>query len=856
MPLSYSQKPASGSTSEFDVPFPYLDRAHVTVTVDNSPPVLPFKWISASRISLHSIPLEGQLVEIRRTTPLTSLVDYTAGATLTEEDLDTAYLHGLYIQQELDDRYNLYLGSTLQRLFDGNVVFETDPQAAMDQLTNLVLESAVLDNFRQHIADINLNAENIIATAAALTGVDTRVSGAETDLTTIDAARAALDTRVTTLRADHTSLTETVDALAGGDPGTGISTQIQNETNARIAGDEALAYDFSLLGARNGANNAFILNLDTVLVNPTQTLSQRIAALSAEDADARALIQSEETARIDAIAVEASRLDGLIVRADGIDASILTEQTARITGDTALSETISLMGAENGTGDAFILDLNTVKVSPTETLSQRLTQIDSSLGDNDAAILTETSARTTADAALASDISVLFTQSGDNASAIINEQNARATAISAEATARAQLAAIVDANESAIQSEATTRANADSAFTQNFTLLGAKNGAGTGWILDLNKVSVAEGTTLGTRLSGIDTSIGNVSSSVVNEQNARSSADAALANDISVVSTTANNNTASVSSLSSSVNGLQAKYGVSLDVNGYVTGFLQNNDGTSGSFTIVADKFAIVDPNAGSPFVPFEVIGGVTRIKDAVIGTLTVGKLTSGTLGATIGLDGDINVGTGRIVFDNGVTMKVMGIGFGTSNQFIEWVGPSRAISACNEASAIQYIKTDGSAYYGGTLSAGILTAKGETSLNTSSATIDVGPFETNGGTKNVVLSYSYNKRVEISNNASWSGSAAATVLVQRSLNGTSWTTIGTLNVNGTITSQNGFGAQEPGYIDVLMGGSITVSDNTAATSNMYLRGVITSRSLPTINSTVTGTIIDSQRVSVISTEE
>ena len=42
---------------------------------------------------------------------------------------------------------------------------------------------------------------------------------------------------------------------------------------------------------------------------------------------------------------------------------------------------------------------------------------------------------------------------------------------------------------------------------------------------------------------------------------------------------------------------LEAKYGVSLDVNGYVTGFVQNNDGTSGSFEILADTFAVATPS-------------------------------------------------------------------------------------------------------------------------------------------------------------------------------------------------------------------------------------------------------------------
>ena len=42
---------------------------------------------------------------------------------------------------------------------------------------------------------------------------------------------------------------------------------------------------------------------------------------------------------------------------------------------------------------------------------------------------------------------------------------------------------------------------------------------------------------------------------------------------------------------------IYAKYGVTLNVDGYITGFAQHNDGSSGSFVILADNFAIVSPS-------------------------------------------------------------------------------------------------------------------------------------------------------------------------------------------------------------------------------------------------------------------
>lgn len=57
---------------------------------------------------------------------------------------------------------------------------------------------------------------------------------------------------------------------------------------------------------------------------------------------------------------------------------------------------------------------------------------------------------------------------------------------------------------------------------------------------------------------------------------------------------------ASIETIQTSVNGVLAKYGVTLDVNNYITGFQQLNNGATGSFIINADFFAIVKPGGGA----------------------------------------------------------------------------------------------------------------------------------------------------------------------------------------------------------------------------------------------------------------
>ena len=86
------------------------------------------------------------------------------------------------------------------------------------------------------------------------------------------------------------------------------------------------------------------------------------------------------------------------------------------------------------------------------------------------------------------------------------------------------------------------------------------------------------------------------------------------------------------------ITGLQAKYGVTLNVKDYITGFAQHNNGTVGTFQILADKFAVVDPaNDGqNPVTPFSVSNGVTYIAAAMIED---GSITNAKIGGNIQSD-------------------------------------------------------------------------------------------------------------------------------------------------------------------------------------------------------------------------
>lgn len=68
---------------------------------------------------------------------------------------------------------------------------------------------------------------------------------------------------------------------------------------------------------------------------------------------------------------------------------------------------------------------------------------------------------------------------------------------------------------------------------------------------------------------------------------------------------------------------VNAKFGVTLDSNGYVSGFESTNDGTTAKFQIAADKFSIRTPNTDS--IPFQVDGNVVRMQNVEIGNNVIG---------------------------------------------------------------------------------------------------------------------------------------------------------------------------------------------------------------------------------------
>ena len=102
MPYSYNVYTGNGSTTQFTIGFPYIRREHVKVYVAYVDTA--YTYVNNTTVQLATAPGAGVRVEVRRVTPVASvLVDFADGSTLVAADLDTSNLQHLYIEQELDD---------------------------------------------------------------------------------------------------------------------------------------------------------------------------------------------------------------------------------------------------------------------------------------------------------------------------------------------------------------------------------------------------------------------------------------------------------------------------------------------------------------------------------------------------------------------------------------------------------------------------------------------------------------------------------------------------------------------------------------------------------------------------------
>lgn len=211
----------------------------------------------------------------------------------------------------------------------------------------------------------------------------------------------------------------------------------------------------------------------------------------------------------------------------------------------------------------------------------------------------------------------------------------------------------------------------------------------------------------------------------------------------------------------------------------------------------------------------------------------------------------------------NGGAQRIIGAGFGQAgDNLMDYFGPNVGAAAASKSNAVMWMDANGSAYFGGQLSAGVLrNAVQTTTTQTTGVELVNGPFATNGRVRNVTVSFSRvhgrrNTNAGPSGFVAGSGTNAATVYVYRTLGNGAEALWQVLNVGGNVDITN-----EPDGPDVAIsswGGSFTVNETTSSTETVRYRAVILAFSEQTVTHT-SGSFNQqeiTQSLSIISVEQ
>lgn len=268
---------------------------------------------------------------------------------------------------------------------------------------------------------------------------------------------------------------------------------------------------------------------------------------------------------------------------------------------------------------------------------------------------------------------------------------------------------------------------------------------------------------------------------------ARVDGDAAIASSVTTLSATVATNTANITTNATAIatvdGKLSASYGIAVDVNGRIASLKLLSNGTTSSIEFTATTFKVY--NGTTTDTPFEISGGVVKIKTANVGVLTAANISVTTLSA---LSADLGTITaGQLNLTSGSYVVRHGAGFGASSDLVMWYGASAtAIGSATKTNGVFALATDGKVYLGAlSVNAPITMTFSPTSVSYSAAgsggNSDAITVTASGGTG----SYTYQWFVSIQ-----AMTGTSTLLISSGATSATCTVAGTFSSGGDISGR------------------------------------------------------------------
>ena len=209
----------NGSTTTFSVTFPYIEQAHVIVTVDGVTKTLTtdYTFPTSSTITFTSAPAASTVIKFTRSSNRTArLVDYQDGSTLTEATLDQDGNQSFFMAQEAIDTTENALSKNALNLFDADnnrIINVADPTSAQDASTKAYVDSILTTN-NTAVANATTQANNAATSATNAQNSANTASTASTNATNQATAAANSATQAANSASQATVTTGLVIAMA------------------------------------------------------------------------------------------------------------------------------------------------------------------------------------------------------------------------------------------------------------------------------------------------------------------------------------------------------------------------------------------------------------------------------------------------------------------------------------------------------------------------------------------------------------------------------------------------------------------------------------------------------------------
>ena len=162
----------NNSTTSFSVTFPYIEQAHVIVTVDGTTKTLntDYTFSNSSTITFTTAPALNAVIKFTRASNQTArLVDYQDGSTLTEATLDQDGNQTFFMAQEAIDKVGDAIGLNASNVWDAQnkrITNVADPTGNQDAATKTYVDGILTTN-NTAVANATTQANNAAASATA-----------------------------------------------------------------------------------------------------------------------------------------------------------------------------------------------------------------------------------------------------------------------------------------------------------------------------------------------------------------------------------------------------------------------------------------------------------------------------------------------------------------------------------------------------------------------------------------------------------------------------------------------------------------------------------------------------------------